>query len=361
MTKELTIVVPTYNERENITRLIEIIDNNLKSIQWELLFVDDDSPDGTAELIRQISLQDHRIRCLHRIRRRGLSSACIEGFLASSSACIAVLDADAQHDIGILATMYHTLIAGDLDLVIGSRYLDTGGTGGLPAHRVLISRAATKISQILIGTLVTDPMSGFFVLKKSYFNRVMYVLHGKGFKILLDLLLVPHYKPRYKEVAYTMRERLHGSSKLNALVIWEFFTLLMAKAVGRYIPIRFLSFAAVGLSGVGVHLVVLYLLHKQMELAFLASQASAILVAMTSNFLLNNRLTFRDKMLSGNKLFYGLLSFYLACSMGAVVNFGCAAIISYAGIPWWFAGLAGAIAGAIWNYATTSTVTWGGK
>jgi len=254
--------------------------------------------------------------------------------------------------------MYSTLINDDLDVVIGSRYMEKGSTGGLPSHRVFISKVATKVSQILIGSSVTDPMSGFFILKRSYFEQVMRSLHGKGFKILLDLLVSPHGKPRLKEVPYTMRERLRGTSKLGATVIWEFFTLILSKLFGKYIPSRFLSFAAVGLSGVAVHLGVLGLLYKYLELDFFFAQGSAIIVAMTSNFLLNNFFTFRDKILLGKELIYGLFSFYLACLLGAGINFAVASILFNDAFPWWLAGFTGAVAGAVWNYATTSTFTW---
>lgn len=374
MKTELAIIAPTYNEVDNIKLLLALIDSSLTDVGWELIIVDDDSPDGTAKLARQLASEDERVRCVQRINRRGLASACVEGFLSSAAPYLAVVDADAQHDISKLGEMLRTLDTEEVDIVIGSRYMDEGSTGALAKRRVRISRLATRLAQSLVGHSITDPMSGFFVMRRAYFSKVVHRLHGRGFKILLDLLVSPHGIARFKEIPYTMRARQFGDSKLDTVVIWEFFTLLLAKFLGRWLPIRFLSFVSIGLSGVFVQLLVVFVLYRRMGMDYPEALIWSIVLAMTSNYILNNLFTFRDRMLRGGAFVRGLFSFYLACSIGAMVNFAVANMLLSHGawlaaataieggaspVPGWgLATLLGAVAGAVWNYATTSTFTW---
>ena len=358
MTAELTIIVPTYNEKENIIPLISAIDSALKQCKWEIIFVDDDSPDGTSETVREISQSNNHVRGIQRIKRRGLSSACIEGILASSSPYVCVMDADMQHDEKILPSMLSALKDEELDLVIGSRYTESGSTGSLAANRVWISQMATKVSKIVLKYPVKDSMSGFFMLKRSLFEKTMHHLSGKGFKILLDILVSSPVPVKFKEIPYTMRQRNLGESKLSYQVIWDFFTLILNKFLGKIFPVRFISFLLVGLSGVLVHLIVLWLLHQFINIDFVISQATATMVAMTSNFILNNHFTYNDRKLYGTRFFRGLLSFYLICSFGAIFNITFAGWLYGLSFSWWLAGLLGAISGAIWNYAVSAIFTW---
>lgn len=358
LTTQLTIIVPTYNEYKNIKLLVSMLDKALQDIVWEVIFVDDDSPDGTAKLVRELAREDQRVKCIQRLGRRGLSSACIEGILASSSTVVCIMDADLQHDEKIIQKMYSTLIKEDLELVIGSRYIDAGSTGTMPRHRVWVSKFATLIGKLVLKQPVSDPMSGFFMLKRNFFEKIMRSLSGRGFKILLDILISSDRKIKLMEIPYTMRERTQGESKLSAGVIWEFFQLILEKYSGRIFPARFVSFVVVGLSGVVVHLIVLWFLHRYWATGFIPSQAVATLVAMTSNYILNNSFTFRDKKLRGIKFLRGLLSFYVACSMGAIINLSVATLLFEYALPWWFSGLMGAVAGAVWNYSLTATFTW---
>lgn len=358
MHHELTIVIPTYNERENIRPLITCLESALAGIVWEIIFVDDDSPDGTAALIRDLACTDQRIRCVQRLGRKGLSSACIEGILASSAPFIAVMDADMQHDESLLPGMLAALKNQPLDIVIGSRYIPGGSTGTLSAARIRISRVATFLSRLVLRQSISDPMSGFFMLRRDFFESVMRRLSGRGFKILLDLLVSSGGKVRFSEYPYVMRTRTHGESKLGAAVVWEYLMLLLYKGMGRLVPARFISFAAVGGSGIFVNIFFLWLFHRLLAVDFVLAQAGATVVAMTSNYILNNHFTFREKKLGGWKFFHGLLSFYLACSVGAIINVAVADLIYLRNLPWWLAGLAGAVAGVVWNYAMTSTFTW---
>jgi dolichol-phosphate mannosyltransferase len=355
---ELTIVVPTYNERDNIKPLLDAINASLQGLSWELIFVDDDSSDRTAELAREIAKKDTRVRCIQRIHRRGLSSACIEGILSSVSPYIVVMDADMQHDENLLAVMLNTLKNENLDLVIGSRYMAGGSTGQLSKHRVWVSRAATLLSGLVLRQPVQDPMSGYFMLRRSFFEKVMRNLSGKGFKILLDILVTAGPTVTFRELPYVMRQRTQGESKLSIIVIWEFITLIVYKLMGRLLPARFISFATVGFSGIFVHLCILWFLHRFLEIEFIYSQASATLVAMTSNYILNNLFTYPERKHQGVAFIRGLLSFYLACTLGAIINVAVADLLFVRSFPWWLAGTLGAIAGAVWNYATTATFTW---
>lgn len=355
---ELSLVIPTYNERDNIQPLLKKIETVLPGINWEVIFVDDDSKDGTAALVREISLTNPRIRCLQRIGRRGLSSASSEGMLSSSAPFLAVMDADMQHDETILPLMLEALKNQGLDIVVGSRYVKGGGTEGWSKTRLTISHAATKIGQLLIKTKLSDPLSGYFMLRSSFFREVAPHLNGKGFKILLDIFASSPLPVRFQEIPFHFRPRNAGESKLDTLVAWEYLVLLAEKFFGKLIPFRFIFFVGVGMIGAVLHFTILWLALKVLLLDFLSSQACATYVAMTMNFLLNNVFSYRDKRLKGLSFWKGLLTFYIACSLGAALNFVVADFLYNQNVFWWLSGLIGAMIGAIWNFAISTSFTW---
>lgn len=358
----VAVIVPTLNERNNVSKVIEIVSRSLNSWDWELIFVDDDSDDGTADLIRQHGASDHRIRCLQRIGRRGLASACIEGILSSTAPVVAIMDADLQHDVELLPAMVRRLHQDKLDIVSGSRYVencaDASAGEGLTPLRERLSRAANWLSQRFLRIHLTDPMSGFFVVRRGFFEQHAHRLSGRGYKLLLDLILAADSKVRMAEMPYTMRPRLEGETKLDELIALEYFMLLADQLFGRVIPTRFILFVLVGLSGMVVHVAVLAGMHLAGNLAFGMAQSIATLAAMTSNFFLNNQLTYRDTRIRGSGLIWGLLSFYLACSLGAIINVMLATYLFSASIPWLLAGLLGAGVASVWNYAVSSVLTW---
>lgn len=358
---ELTIVVPTFNERDNIEPLVERLERVLAGIEWEAIFVDDDSQDGTAERIRAVARRKPYIRCLQRIGRRGLSTACIEGVLASSAPFVAVMDADLQHDEALLPSMLAALKAEALDIVVGSRYVAGGSLGEWDKSRALISDLAGRLSRLVVKAELRDPMSGFFMLRRPAFEGALRQLSGQGFKILLDLFASSPKSLAFKELPYQFRNRLHGESKLDTLVAWEYILLLLDKLIGHVVPIRFALFAIIGGFGLVVHLAVLGTAYKVFAVDFALAQALATLTAMTSNFFLNNWFTYRDRRLKGWKLLRGLISFYVVCSVGAVGNVGIASYVFHADESWWVAGVVGAVVGAVWNYATSSVFTWRAK
>ncbi|HET9902889.1 MAG TPA: glycosyltransferase family 2 protein [Xanthobacteraceae bacterium] len=357
-TCELTIVVPTYNECANVTLLVERLAQALGDIDWEVIFVDDDSPDGTADAVRALAASDARVRGIRRIGRRGLAGACIEGMLASQSPYLAVMDADLQHDEAVLPTMLNILRAGAHDLVIGSRHLEQVRSDVLSRRRLASSRFGGWLARKALGVGVTDPMSGFFMLRRAVLDRTAHRLATQGFKILADILFSAGATLRIAEVPYRFRPRTYGASKLDAQVVLDFLGLIVAKTSGNRVPVRFVSFVLVGASGIVVHLAALKTTLAMLGLTFGAAQSLATLVAMTSNFLLNNALTYRDRRLRGTAALKGLIAFYAICAIGAVSNVGVANWLYSAEPSWWLAGLAGSIVGAVWNYAVSSTLVW---
>ena len=355
---ELTVVIPTLNERDNIEPLVDLLDAALDEVSWEAIFVDDDSADGTAERIREISRRDRRVRCLQRVGRRGLTTACIEGALAASAPYIAVMDADMQHDEKLLPRMLAILKSEPIDLVVGSRYIAGGGIGRWHGGRAKLSVFATHLSRIVCKAEIADPMSGFFMLRREVLEAALRRLSGQGFKILLDILASSPRPLRFKELPYVFRERQRGESKLDALATWEFVMLIADKLIGHIVPVRFALFAFVGGIGLVIHMSTLWFALTVAGAAFDPAQASAAVVAMTSNFFVNNLFTYRDRRLHGFALVRGLLTFYAICAFGTIANVGIAGYIFSTNEIWWLAGLAGVIVGSVWNYAVSSVFTW---
>jgi len=321
------------------------------------VFVDDDSPDGTAQAVRALARADRRVRCLQRLGRRGLSSACIEGMMAAAAPYVAVMDADLQHDESILPRML-AAAEGGAEVVVASRYMSGGGTGDWDESRRQMSRLATRIGHAVVKTRTTDPMSGFFLLDRRVIESTARGLSGIGFKILLDVLATARRPLRVAEVPYTFRNRLHGESKLDENVLWEYGMLLADKTVGRYVPVRFLSFSIIGGLGVIVHMVVLSMLLWLTTIGFQSAQIASTVVAMVFNFGLNNVLTYRDRRLRGFAWLRGLVIFMLACSIGAVANVGVANALFAEQRGWVLAAFAGVMISAVWNYAVTRLYTW---
>lgn len=354
---ELSIIVPTFNESENVPVIVAALEIALSGSAWEVIFVDDDSPDGTAAAVRGLAVHDSRVRCIRRLKRRGLAGACIEGMLSASGAVVAVMDGDMQHDERVLPQMYAEIVRG-ADLVVASRF---GGEqmaeGGLSAARLRGSIGATAIARNLLGVHASDPLSGFFMMRREAFEQIAPRLSSQGFKILLDILASTRQPLKIVEVPFRFRPRQLGESKLDEAVVIEYLSLVVAKLTGDRLSLRFIMFALVGGFGVIVHLAVLKAA-LVLGLGFEWSQMLAAYGAMTGNFFLNNILTYRDRRLTGLKAFIGLLSFCAVCSVGMVANVGVGHLIYSQHGFWWLAGLAGAVMGAVFNYSATSIFTW---
>ena len=355
---EVAIVIPCYNERLNVSALVRRLAATLEGLQWEVVFVDDNSPDGTAAEVRNLAQIDARIRCIRRVGRRGLASAVIEGILSSSAHYVGVIDGDLQHDETRLPEMLRQLKTGRCDVVIASRYVDGGNADGLSGtwrHR--LSAAGVRLAQTLLPVSLTDPMSGFFMIRRDAFERNAGRLTGRGFKILLDLLLSDRTLS-VLEIHSVFHKRIAGESKLNSLVLAQFAALLLDKALGGIVPLRFLGFAAVGAIGVLVNVLLLVVLRHLTNIGFEGAQVSATIVAMIANFQLNNQITYRDQTLRGRQLWQGLLLFILVCGLGAVANVGIANTLYEDHLSGTLAGTAGAVIGVVWNYTVSTTLVW---
>ena len=256
---ELTIVIPTFKERDNVAPLLDRLERILAGIEWQAVFVDDDSPDGTADSVRAIAQRDRRVRVIQRIGRRGLSSACVEGILSSSSPYVAVIDADLQHDETLLPEMLKRVKAENLDIAVASRYAEGGSTEGWDWRRQWISRFAVYVAQFLFKVGLKDPMSGFFLIRREAFDGAVRRLSQQGFKILFDIMASSPRPLKFAELPYQFGERRHGSSKLDSMAAWQFGLLILDKLIGGYVPVRFVLFVLVGGTGVFVHLAALYL------------------------------------------------------------------------------------------------------
>lgn len=355
---QLSVIVPTFNERDNVTTLYRRLEATFAGIAWEVVFVDDNSPDGTWDVVRRLAQADTRVRCIRRIGRRGLSGACIEGILAASAPYAAVIDADLQHDETQLPKMLALLQGGEFDLVVGSRYIEGGSADSFDRQRAGASQLATEVARRVLRVKIADPMSGFFMIRRDRFEQLAPQLSTQGFKILLDIVATARGELRVKEIPFTFGTRMHGESKLDSMVALDFLGLVLAKLTNDVVSLRFLLFAMVGSIGLVVHLATLFVALEFFNMPFPEAQAAGALVAMTSNFILNNFLTYRDQRLKGFAILRGLLLFYLVCSVGLFANVGVAFSVYDQEPIWWLAGAAGALMGVVWNYAMSGLFVW---
>ncbi|HBF30305.1 glycosyltransferase family 2 protein [Rhizobium sp.] len=355
---QLSIVIPTLNERDNIPELVERLHHSLGDIDWEVIFVDDDSLDGSLTLIREIAAVDRRVRGVRRINRRGLAGACIEGMLSSSAPFVAVMDADMQHDETLLPKMFRQLVKNKMDLIVASRFQDSHlQQNGLSKLRHAGSLFAIELARKLLGVSLTDPMSGFFMIRREIVEAVAPQLSQDGFKVLLDIVTSAQKPLRTQEMAFTFGRRLHGESKLNLSVALDYIGLLLSKLTQGRVSNRFWSFCCVGSLGLVLHLSLLFML-IHMAVAFPVAQTLAMTCAMVSNYTFNNALTYRDRRRHGWNFVLGLLTFVLLCSVGLIAGVGVSAVIFTQDPSWWLAGLAGALVGVVWNYVSNSAIAW---
>ncbi len=354
---DVSLVIPTYNEKANIAPLVEAVRSALGDIPWEIIIVDDDSPDQTFAEVSRLAREEPRLRCLRRVGRRGLSSAVIEGALVANGSAIAVMDADFQHDERILKQMYEKLTSTGADIVVATRYADGGGIGEWDATRAKMSDFATRMAGMLVGNQTSDPRSGFFMVRREIFASVIYDLSQQGYKILLDIISSSHTPLKIEEVPYVFRTRQEGESKISVMVLAQFLFLIIEKLTHGLIPPRFALFSIVGGFGLLVHLAILNGL-KLAGFTFIAAQLTATFIAMVSNFVMNNEFTYRDRRLTGLSFLAGLILFCVVCSFGALANVGVAEIAIHQFGNWSLAGLAGAIMGAVFNFSAATSLVW---
>ena len=361
-----SLILPTYNEAKNIPALVEKTRGFLKEAPHEIIIVDDDSPDETWRVAQELAHDRDDLHVIRRIGRRGLSSAVIEGFLAAKGDVLGVMDADGQHDCGLLPKL-HKAAAAEGGIAIGSRYTEGGSVGEWDERRHLMSRIATRLAVSLCRVKASDPMSGFFAIDRQTFEKALPNLNPKGFKILLDLLVHVPKGTKVQEIPFTFGKRMHGESKLSRRVQIEFLEYIYDVSLGRYVPLMFVKYCIVGSLGVVVHVSAFtffeYLLTRGGGATFQQfslSVAGAIETAIVFNFLLNNAWTFSHIKLKGKQAFVGFLKFNGACLFGALANYAVSAFLFSFGFPELFAVVVGAFTGVIWNYTMNRLLTWRG-
>ena len=359
----LSIVIPTYNEKDNISKILEKLKEALKGITHEIIFVDDNSPDETSREIKFFMRRSSNIRLVHRIGRRGLSGAVIEGFFAANSELVAVMDCDLQHDETKLSDMLDLFSKStSLDIVIASRFSEEGEISDIAFSK--IRKLGSKITTFLVRKLLninsSDPLSGFFMAKKGTFLRSTDKLQTQGFKILADFLATEGKNIEIKEIGYKFKNRIAGESKMSFLTALELIGLVFSQVFQGRVSIRFILFCMVGLSGIFVQLLItgacMFFINQ-----FPTAQTLGIIAAMTSNYFLNNSITFKERKLKSFELMRGLFSFYLICSLGAFTNVAIASYIFDFSSNWLISSFIGAVFGAVWNFTLTSIFTWKSK
>jgi dolichol-phosphate mannosyltransferase len=356
MSPTLSVIVPTYREAANVPRLFERLTQTLGDLPWEMVVVDDDSSDGTYDVAYAIARRDPRLRCIRRVNRSGLAGAVIEGWLASSADFVAVIDGDLQHDERILPQMYAALANNQGDLVIGTRIADKTQPGGLSPSRQKLSDLGKWFFSQVAGVDISDPMSGFFMTRREIVAELAPKLSADGFKILVDLIL-SRRGMKVVEAPYVFRPRTAGESKLSPLVGLDFLGLVAHHASGGVLPTRFVLFALIGGVGLVVHLAVLTVLLGGGR-DFTYAQVIATILAMGSNFALNNEITYRNRRYRGFGKIGGFLIFAALCGVGAIANINVASVLYARNGSWGLAGLSGALIGVVWNYAASNTFVW---
>jgi dolichol-phosphate mannosyltransferase len=355
---ELSIIVPTFNERGNLIPLLECLRQALPNIDYEVVIVDDDSPDSTAAMTRTLAQSNPRVRVIQRIGRRGLASAAVEGMLSTSSPYLLLMDADLQHDEQIIPVMLQKSKNENLDIVVGSRNVTGGGMGEFAADRVALSHLGRRLSDAICKAPVTDPMSGFFLVTREYFHHVVHNLSNVGFKLLVDLLASARRPVRLGEVPYTFRNRAHGESKLDILVGVEYLQLLLDKLTAGIVPVSYLLFGLAGSIGVVCNVILAILFVKFLHINFKQAQILGASITIAINFLLNNEITFRFTRLRGVRLVQGLGLFYVFCSVGLLEQVALANALQQVGVHWLVATLVGVLIGSVWNYAMAFLLVW---
>ena len=354
----VSIIVPTYNEAKNLAALYAGVAGALRDISWEIVFVDDNSPDGTADIARDLARQHDNVRCIQRIQERGLCSAVQWGVQAAHGDVVVVMDGDLQHDPGLIPRMIEELGKGQ-DIVSGSRFLSGSRAGGLPSElRNSLSVYGNKLINLYLGIRLTDPLTGFFATTRALFLRSIPRMQADGFKVFFDLIYY-NRKAAIKELPLDFRARQHGSSKLELYVIWLLLCDMISKLSRGLAPPRLVSFVGVGLIGSSVHFSVLYT-SLSAGAVFWVSQAIATVMAMIFNFTLNNILTYTDHRLVGATFYKGLLLYSFIASFGIVANVSTAQL-TYELFQFhtFLAACMGILIDIVWRFVISNRLIWG--
>lgn len=355
---QVSVVVPTYNEAGNIPMIYDGLARALAGRAWELVVVDDDSPDGTADVVRALGRRHDNVRCIQRVQERGLCSAVHWGVQAAHGEVIVVMDGDLQHEVALIPRMLEALQAGH-DIVSGSRFLKGAAEKGLPSTlRRRLSDWGNRLTNLFLGAALSDPLTGFFATSRRLFLDSIPQMQADGFKVFFDLVY-HNRNVAIRELPFEFQRRRHGQSKLELYVLWLLACDIVSKLSRGMLPPRLVSFVAVGLIGSIFHFSILY---ATMDLGavFWVAQAIATVVAMVFNFTINNMLTYSDDRLRGRAFYKGLLLYSLIASVGIVANVSTAQItyISLHGHTF-IAATTGLVIDVIWRFVVSNRLIWG--
>jgi len=352
----LTIVVPTFNEAGNVESLVDRLEAALTDTAWEVVFVDDDSTDGTAEVVRRLSRHRDNVRLIVRVGRRGLATAAVEGMLSSTAPVLAVMDGDLQHDPAVLPGMLSTLERNNLDIVVASRFAGGSRVEGLSESRKLLSRVGNSIARRVARAELSDPLTGFFMLRQSLLDEVVHDLTGTGFKILLDIFASAKRGLRFEEVPMTFHERHSGESKLDVTVMLAFAAMIFDKLVGRIVPVGLLAVLLAIAAGIALHMLFLAALMTWTAASFGAAQAVAAIAVMITGCVAALRFESSFRRARRRDVVGAFLVFGVAAAFGLAANLWLAWLVTQAGAGWMIAGLCGGAIGVLWTYVVGQAV-----
>ena len=359
---DISFVLPSFNERNNILPLLDELLELSDVYELELIVIDDNSTDGTSSLVRERAKKNRRIRLINRLGRSGLSSAIKEGCINATGEVIAIMDTDGQHEVSSIKVAIQKLLDNRLDLVIGSRFLNESSIQGLSQKREggsIIANSFERFSLPSQYSHLNDFMSGCLVFKRQSCISLIEQIDVNGFKFLYELLAISKGSLKVNETPLSFRPRKYGTSKLDMAIVWDFLISLVHTILRRTIPRKAVSFAFVGATGVFVQLITSFTLMSFSKIAFEQALPFAVVIAASSNFLINNWLTFRSNRLRNKALIIGLIKFLLVSSLPIIANVGLAtSFYSYISQNALFSQLAGIIVVFIWNYAASSRLVW---
>ena len=356
---DLSLIIPTYNECKNIPILLKRLQATLQNIDYEIIIVDDDSPDRSWEIAQNISITFPQLKVMRRTKNPGLSQSVVDGFKIAQGRFYFVMDSDLQHDEKILPKMYEEISKNDYDIIIASRVPQVRETKSLNFFRQLISGTATLLAYLVIPKNVTDPMSGYFALTAKAYQEVEDKINPRGFKILLEIL--GHIKnPKIHEINFVFQKRLHGKSKLSSKVIYEYLSAIYDLSVGKYFSRTFLKYCIVGVSGVISNQMSLMICKYAFHFSDEISLSIAIEMSILSNFILNNYWTFSEYRARNFRAFLkSLFFFHLVCSGGFIINQAITLqMTSYTGWNILITNLFGILFATIWNFVINSKINW---
>lgn len=354
---EVSIVVPTYNERENLPLLVQKMSESLKDVKYELIIVDDNSPDGTGKLADELTKKLENLKALHRMEKKGLATAVVYGLKYARAPTVCVMDADLQHPPEKIPELLAE-INGGADIAIASRYVQKGGVKKWGKRRRFISKGAEFLSRLTVPRVqgLTDPLSGFFAFKQEVVSGAK--LNPVGFKILLEILVKGTWQ-KIAEVPYVFGKRAHGKSSLGFGEHFNYLRHLLRLMRAGGEASRFLKFCLVGASGVVVNLGLLWILTEIVGFFYLVSAAFSIEASILSNFALNELWTFKDRANSTRGILRRALKFNMICVIGLMINLAIlAALTELLGVYYMVSALFGIAAATLWNYMMSAMWTW---